>query len=89
MKNGAISITREEWKEISLLPEVQLAFNNLTFIDLPRIVYGAKYVYPDSEYEGTVYTLVGAYNGGVRTIILERKNDVLKVVGMEVPGDIL
>ena len=89
MKNGATSITRDEWKEISLLDEVRLAYNNLDFINLSSVVYGAKYVYPNTDYDGIVYTLVGAYNDGVRTIILERKDDALKVVGMQVPGDIL
>jgi hypothetical protein len=80
MKNTALSINRDEWKEISLIPEVQVLFDNLDFIDLARIVYGAKYIYSTSDYGGIIYTLVGTYADGIRTIILVREDDILKVM---------
>ena len=80
----ALAITRDEWKEISLLPEVQKAFewhkDYMSPSELAEIIYGAKFVL-DNDY--TQYTLVGLLGDREILILLSRANGVFTVAKSE------
>ena len=80
--NMALSITRDEWKEIEMLPSVQKTFEAElhTVGYLSEKIYGAKYVLAmyDTGAEVVIYTLVGLYTSGDIVLVLERENGVLK-----------
>ncbi len=74
MTNKALTITRDEWKEIMLLPEVDKVFDikgRESIDDFASRIYGAKYVYDTTDYDGSIYTLVGEYEKG-EVLMLER-----------------
>jgi len=74
----AVPITRDEWKEIELLPAVQKAFETElhTVGYLSEKIFGAKFVLTEhgTGDDFVVYTLVGLGNTGDIVLALERSN---------------
>lgn len=82
MTNKALTITRDEWKEIILLHEVDKTFEILgreSIDDIAGRIFGAKYVNDGADYEEVYYTLVGDYKKG-QVLMLERSNRTLKAL---------
>lgn len=82
----ALAITRDEWKEIALLPAVLKMFDTDEIVpgDLAASVYGAKYILAEhgADTEIILYTLVDiGLTGDIITLVLERSNGVLKEMG--------
>jgi hypothetical protein len=46
----------------------------LTAADLPSYLYGAKFMYDDPKWGGTIYTLLRKYKSG-EVLMLERMSD--------------
>jgi len=82
-KNDALAITRDEWKEIMLVPEVHATFeikSSETVDDFGFRIYGAKYVFDDPDYDGIIYTLVYQFSSKDKVVILERYKGVLRAM---------
>ena len=80
--NMALPITRDEWKEIEMLPNVQKVFEEELHINgyLSEKVYGAKYVLMnrDSGTEWIVYTLVAINRNGNKLAVVERDDGIYR-----------
>lgn len=81
-RNIAEEITKKEWKEIQLLPEIMNRFQSemMTVDDLAGIFYGAKFRLSDEmDNETIVYTLVFPGRSRVVAVHLLRDLNGLRV----------